>query len=391
MLLKKPLWQTRRLNIAAVIVLASGATNLAQAQKSGMPSLSPAEQTAQESSTQPEAELQKGIELTRSGRFAEAIPHFLAARGGISSEYAAEFDLALCYVGTGQAEEAIRLLSELQKRGYENVSVENLLAQADAKAGRSKEAMEALRRAAQFTPKDAKLYIYVADAFLERGEDELSLQAIDFGLKHLPDSARLHYERGYLLTRLDETDAAKAAYERAVGLAPHSEIGYLAEIEKNLLAGNISQAVEAARTGIREGREDYQLLAALGDSLLRSGAKPGDAEFTEAKNALEKSVAARPTYANSQILLGHLYLLEGSVDKAVEHLEAGRRLDSQNFSVYPLLAKAYQKQGQTEKAAMVLATLAKMNQEQAQKIRTAPGDSKAIPGAARPEGSSPQP
>jgi len=388
---KSSLSQTRRLAIAASLAWASSAGNAALAQKLGMPSLSPAEQTAQESSTQAEAELQKGIELTRNGRFAEAIPHFLAAKGGVSNEYAAEFNLALCYVGTGQSEEAIRLLSELQKKGHENASVENLLAQADAKAGLSKEAMEALRRGAQFTPKDAKLYIYVADAFLERGEDELGLQAVDFGLKHLPDSARLHYERGYLLSRLDETDAAKAAYERAVGLAPHSVIGYLAEVEKDLLAGNISQAIEAARAGIREGREDYQLLAALGESLLRSGAKPGDAEFTEAKDALEKSVAARPTYASSQISLGHLYLLEGSVDKAVEHLEAGRQLDSQNFSAYPLLAKAYQKQGQTEKAAAVLATLAKMNQDQAQKIQTAPGDSKAIPGAARPEGSAPQP
>jgi len=391
MLLKKPLWQTRRLSIAAVIFLTSGATKLAQAQKPGTPSLSPAEQTAQESSTPPEAELQKGIELARSGRFAEALPHFLAARGHVSNEYAADFNLALCYVGTGQAEEAIRLLSELQKKGHENASVEDLLAQADAKAGRSKEAMEALRRGAQFAPKDAKQYIYVADAFLERGEDELSLQAIDFGLKHVPDSARLYYERGYLLSRVDETDAARAAYEHAAGLAPHSEIGYLAEVQKNLLAGNISQAIEAARAGIREGRQDYQLLAALGDSLLRSGAKPGDAEFTEAKNALEKSVAARPTYASSQISLGHLYLLEGSVDKAVEHLEAGRQLDSRNFSAYPLLAKAYQKQGQREKAAAALATLAKMNQELAQKIRTAPGDSKAIPGAARPEGSATQP
>jgi predicted Zn-dependent protease len=287
-------------------------------------------------------------------------------------------------VGTGHAEEALHILNELRQRGRENAGVENLLAQAYAKGGHSNEALEALRRAAQFTPKDEKLYVYVADAFLERREFGLSLQVIELGLEHLGDSARLHYERGYLLTVLDEPDAAKTEYERAAKLAPRSEIGYLASAQKSLLAGELSQAVDAARAGIREGHTDYQLLAILGEGLLRAGARPGEPQFTEAKSALEKSVEARMNYASSQISLGHVYLLEGDAGKAVEHLEVGRQLDAQNLSLYPLLAKAYQKQGQPQKAAAALAILARMNQEQAQKIRTAPGDTKAIPGAAKP-------
>ena len=49
-----------------------------------------------------EAELQAGIKLTSNGDFAAAIPHLLEARGHVSDEYAANFDLALCYVATGQ-------------------------------------------------------------------------------------------------------------------------------------------------------------------------------------------------------------------------------------------------------------------------------------------------
>jgi len=373
------------LSFVALVVLATGTNGAALIQKPAALNHWPAERTAQETSSQPEAELQRGIDLARSGRFSEAIPHFLAARWHVSNEYAAEFNLALCYVGTDQSEEAIRILNELRKNGHENAAVENLLAQADAKAGHSSEALEALHRAAQFTPKDEKLYLYVADAFLERREDALSLQVIDFGLEQLPASARLHYERGYLLALLDEADAAKTEYQRATEIAPRSEIGYLAAAQKNLLIGELSEAIEAARAGIREGKTDYQLLAVLGESLLRAGAKPGDAEFAEASNALEKSVAAKRNYASSQISLGHLYLLNDNLDKAVEHLERGRQLDPQNSSVYPLLAKAYQKLGQLEKAAALLAILAKMNQEQEQKIRNAPGDSKAIPGSARPD------
>src|SRR5579863_2729045 len=49
-----------------------------------------------------EAELQTGTALTRKGLFLEAIPHLLAARGRVVNEYAANFNLALCYAGTGQ-------------------------------------------------------------------------------------------------------------------------------------------------------------------------------------------------------------------------------------------------------------------------------------------------
>src|SRR6266436_10261239 len=78
---------------------------------------------------QAESELQAGTELTRSGHFAEAIAHLLEAQGRVSNEYAAEFNLALCYVATGQFAKAIPLLSRLREQGHENASVENLLAQ----------------------------------------------------------------------------------------------------------------------------------------------------------------------------------------------------------------------------------------------------------------------
>src|SRR5205823_13668436 len=77
-----------------------------------------------------EFELQAGIELTRGGHFAEAIAHLLEAQGRVSNEYAAEFNLALCYVGTGQFHKGISVLIRLRGQGRENASVENLLAQA---------------------------------------------------------------------------------------------------------------------------------------------------------------------------------------------------------------------------------------------------------------------
>ncbi len=63
-----------------------------------------------------EQELKKGTALTRAGSFAEAIPHLLAARGRASNDYAASFNLSLCYVATGQPALAIPILTGLRGR-----------------------------------------------------------------------------------------------------------------------------------------------------------------------------------------------------------------------------------------------------------------------------------
>jgi tetratricopeptide (TPR) repeat protein len=330
---------------------------------------------------QAESELRTGTELTRGGHFAEAIAHLLEAKGRVSNEYAAEFNLALCYLGTGQFQQAISILIGLREQGREGANVENLLAQAYAGNGQAGHAFEALQRATAFTPRDEKLYLLIADAFLSHQEPAQSLRVIEVGLRHLPESARLHYERGYLRSMLDDFDGAKMDFQRTAQLAPRSEIGYLATAQENLFGGNLAEAIRVARTATEEGKQDYQLLAILGEALIRVGASPGQVEFEEARNALEKSVAARPNYASSQIGLGHVDLLDGRLEAAIEHLEVGRQLSPQNPAVYSLLAVAYRKSGRPGQAEAMLTTLAQLNQEQAQRIRTAPGDSKAIPGA----------
>lgn len=329
------------------------------------------EQTPQEITPEPEAELQTGITLTRSGHFSEAIPHFLSARGHVADEFAAEFNLALCYVGVGEFPKAISILSELRNGSHEGASVENLLSQAYEGNDQPKEAFEAFQKAAAFTPRDEKLYLLVAAAFMEKQDYAQALRVVAAGLRNLPDSARLHYELGYGLWQLEEPGMAKPEFERAAALAPHSAIGYLAAAQKSFMLGDLSQATKIARAGILEGFADYQLLCLLGDALIHNGAAPGKPEFTEAKQALEKSVAARPNYASSQIALGRVLLQEERVDAAIEHLELGHRLAPQSPTPCLLLATAYRKRGQIEQAQTMLAIVAKLNQEQARKRRQA--------------------
>ena len=128
-------------------------------------------------------ELQRGTALTRQGRFKEAIPHLLAARGGAINAYALEFNLSLCYVGIDEYDKAIPILEELRRRGHETANVDNLLAQAYVGKGQRSEALTALERAAAISPQDEKLFAFVADACADNQEFELGLKVVELGLR----------------------------------------------------------------------------------------------------------------------------------------------------------------------------------------------------------------
>lgn len=344
-------------------------------QVSGKNQLSAMQESESEPMSQQEndAELQTGTVLTHKGLFSDAIPHLLAARAGTPREYAVNFNLALCYVGTSQFKLAIEVLSSL-RGGHNRGDIENLLAQAYIGNAQPKEAWAALQKAAVLSPQNEKLYVFVADACMEHHDYDLGLRVVDIGLHNVPLSARLHYERAMFLSQLDEPDQAKQDFKLAGALAPGTEIGYLAASQKELFEGEISEAIRSAREGEKQGFGNPVLLTILGEALIRSGVSPGQPEFGEAQTALERAVSQRSNDPASQIALGGLYLMTGRLRDAISHLETARQLDPGKPSVYAYLAKAYQRQGDAQQAQEALATLEKLNREQADRISSATGD-----------------
>jgi tetratricopeptide (TPR) repeat protein len=332
-----------------------------------------------------EQQLQTGTDLTRQGHFHEAIPHLLAAQGRVSNEYAADFNLALCYTATNQFEKAITLLSTLSSAPHPTASVYNLLAQAYVGNSHPEQAFTALRQAATLSPSNEKLYVLVADACMDHQNYALGVRVVNLGIENLPHSARLFYERGVFQTLLERGDLAASDFAQAAKLAPDTEIAYMAIAQQNLVEGKIPETIAAARQGIAAGHENYILFTLLGEALIRSGVTPGQPEFAEAQAALEKSVTVHPDNSRSQIALAKIYLMAGRSDDAIAHLEIARQLDPTNTSVYSHLATAYRQRGQLDQAQKMLAILANLNETQAAKIRSGPSEHKATTAPSRVE------
>ena len=319
-------------------------------------------------------ELKKGTALTREGQFSAAIPHLQAAYGKLANDSAAGFNLALCYVGTSAFKPAIEILEHLIREGHAGAEVENLLTQAYIGDGQATRARESFQKAVEIAPRNEKLYLFVADACTEHGDFRLGLEVVNTGLKQLPSSARLHYERAMFLVRLDRLDQAKGEFAAASDLAQGGEIGYLARAEWAFHDGDVAGAIEAARAGVAKGFQGAPLLTVLGEGLLKAGIEPGQADFDEAERALERSIAQSPNDAAAQIALGRVCLMAGRAKDAITHLEKARDLQPNEPSIYASLAKAYRGSGNASAAQAALAKLEALNRAQADQINSAPGD-----------------
>lgn len=297
-----------------------------------------------------QAELRTGSELTGQGYLQQAIPHLLAAKRAGLDPYAVGVNLGICYLGTEQYEKAIAVLESLEATGRGNATVENLLSQAYVGNGQPQAAYRTFSRAANLDPKDEKLYDFLADACTDNKDYSLGLQIVDDGLAHLPESARLHYEKALFLAQLGSFGEARPEFDRAAQLAPNSYIGYLALVQKALYEGDLRAADTTLHEAIQAGHRDYRMLSLLGTVLLHEGVMPGEARFAEARTALEESAREQPNYPATQIALGKIFLMQGDAQQAVVHLEIGRRLEPKDASVYANLANAYEMLGDHAKA-----------------------------------------
>lgn len=337
-----------------MVLVLCGSAALAQ---SGAPSNPPAASSAQTQAAahpDPRAELETGARLTAQGFLQQAIPHLLAAQQAGTDPYATGVNLGICYLGTGDYKQAIAVLQGLNASGLGSAAVDNLLAQAFIGDGQPQDALRSFHSAAAHTPRDEKLYAFLADACRDHKDYSLGLQIVDEGLQQLPDSARLHYERGLFLSQLGRfEEAGGPEFARAAQLGSNTYIGYLAQVQKDLYEDDLAGADKVLHQAVQSGQRDYRLLSLLGTVLLHEGAAPGEARFDEAQHALEESARQNPSYSATQIALGKIYLMENEPQKAIDHLEVGRRLEPDDPAVYANLASAYDRVGDHAQARLM--------------------------------------
>ena len=333
-------------------------------------------------STPLRARFQLGLALASHNHFAQAIPFFESVQKQYADSYDAAFNLAICYIETKQFAIALELLSNIKSRGHRTAELDNLLAQSYHGTGQLQPEIDALRGATQLAPEDEDNYIDLAALCIDHDAFDLALEVLNVGLHYRPESDRLIFQRGIAHAMKNEFELAEHDFQLASRLAPEKNLSYAGLGVSYMQTGNIPEAIRTLRQRTKEKPDDATLQYLLGKGLIRSGASPGDADFAEARRALEASVRLSPNFVPSRVELAKVDLSENRVAEAVPLLEKARLLDPNDNAACSQLALAYRRQGKLDKAKEVFAELARLNEKQRVKdttgrIRLAKQDSPA--------------
>ena len=310
-----------------------------------------------------------GVVLGRYGAHAEAARFFGAARrNGYKDVYTAGYNQTLMLIDAGNYDGAIGVAQELFDQGLRKAELYSLVSRAYAKTNRIKEAYDALRAATRIEPSAAEHYIDLAMLCLEHENYELALEIVDIGLTNRPESSMLHLQRGVVLAMSGSIEQAQEAFARASRAAPDDPSPSVALAMVWMQRGQTPKAVELLRARTRAATSQTPrqavLFYALGIALLRAGAAPDDAAGSEALDAFRTAVRLQPSLPQAQSELGKLMLKRGDIPGAIAHLEQAIALEPQNAAPAYVLAQAYRRLGQTDRARDLLARVSRLNAQE---------------------------
>jgi tetratricopeptide (TPR) repeat protein len=306
-----------------------------------------------------EKQLQAGILLGNAEAYGEAVPYFGRARVHASDPYPAAYDQTLMLIRGGDYPAAIQLSGELFTAGLRRAELYNLVSEAYVKTGQVEKAYHALRTATELEPEAEDNYVDFAGICLDNTNYELGLEIVDIGLKHLPNSYRLHLHRGLLLAHQGLTEESEKDFEIASRLSPSQSLPYVALGLAWMQRGDTAKAVAVLRARVKSYPNDFMLPYILGIALSRSDAEAGG----EARAAFEASVRLNPRFSPARAQLGKQLLKSGDVGGAVEQLETAVKLDPEDATAAYQLGQAYRRMGDGARAQEMLARVVKLRHQ----------------------------
>lgn len=315
----------------------------------------------------PELHFQAALTLARLERFSAAARAFERAQGG-AEPYERGYNLVLAYLKSGQSERAAKAGETLLTEGHGKAELHNLLSQAYRDSGDVKRAYDALRKATEIEPGDPSNYIDLIALCLDHENFDLGLEIADISVERIPESDRLHVQRGVALAMKGRFEDAQAAFGEASRLAPDRNLPGVALGLILMQRDRLPEAVQVLRDRRERAGNDYLVHWFLAEALNRSGTEPGSAEEREAIDALRRSVDLNPELFQSRLLLGKMLARRGEFEDAIRQLERARSIDSDDVSATYQLGLVYRRKGDAAKAAALFAEVGEQKAEDREKF-----------------------
>jgi tetratricopeptide (TPR) repeat protein len=265
-----------------------------------------------------------------------------SAKSDDSSAAAGEgaITIGICHYRRNDLPAAIKYLETAVKQAPNDQQAAIFLGRAYASSGRPQEGIRVLDAYQARRGKQADT-LYWIGAFY----DQLAEQAYQTLVKGHPDSYLVLETQGDQLLQQQKYQAALAAYQKALGLAPeapglHFDVGNTYwRMEK------FDQAASALEAELKSNSNHAQANFELGDIEVKQG------QVEKGVPLLEKAAALNPGLTEAHRSLGRAFLAERRYPEALRELSMVVQAEPSDHTVHAMLASLYQRMGNSQKAA----------------------------------------
>jgi Flp pilus assembly protein TadD len=207
-----------------------------------------------------------------------------------------------------------------------------------------KDALQALRMAAQLLPNDAGVHNNLGNALGRLGRIDDAVASYRCALLLSPDFAEAHNNLGHALLDLGQPDNAAASYRRAVELKPR-----YAEAHDNLGCallelGRLDDAAASCRRAIEINPEFAEAHNNLGNALRGLG------KLDDAVASYRRALGIKPNFAEAHCNLGLALRLQGRTAEAQASCRAALDLNPQSAESFVVLADSSADRGEFAEA-----------------------------------------
>ena len=115
----------------------------------------------------------------------------------------------------------------------------------------------------------------------------------------------------------------------------------------------LGESIALLREKVKKTPADPILNYLMADALMRQGAEPAQPEFSEAREALLKSLRAKPDFDKARAALGKIYLKSGETENAIREFRRAVKSDPTDRTALQQLLLALHKSGREQEAAAI--------------------------------------
>ncbi len=219
-----------------------------------------------------------------------------------------------------------------------------LSAQALAKEGRTKIALDECERALRLDPHLPEVYKFMGQMHLSLGESEKAIECFEKAIEMEPSFAETYAEIGQAYLRAGRyEDAAKSAHE-AVKINQINPSAFYTIGHALMEMGDYTNAFEAFNRAIKLQPDYPEAYLGIANIQFRAG------RADEAVKSCQQAVKIRPNYPQAYCLLGQSYRAVKKFTEAQQALKDAIKLKPDYSIAYNYLALNYRSQGNLDEA-----------------------------------------